>query len=180
MEEIVRKEVITILEKARSAIKEYDSATLYALSDELVASASIFQDEVSIAVAVAVYALAKVVQNAVGRGMSLSGFDALLGKAIDAASVGKDARFEHALEDFLRKLRFADNKLNVYIQSIFDKAKLKKGANITESGPSIARAARLLGISPWHLTRYIGLTRIDMPEGVGVLKRIEFARTIFR
>ena len=74
-----------------------------------------------------------------------------------------------------------DEKLELYIEEVIEKSKIKKGSIIYEHGISVGKVAELLGLSTWELMNYIGKTTIADAgrERINVERRLAFARELF-
>jgi hypothetical protein len=180
MNEMVRRDILDILKKALQCVRSKDTLRLSELSDSIVHNSSIFQFEDSVSVAVIIYALSKIIQRSKGRVDAR--VTALLRRCLDSLSAGNLRGFRKNLKKVLREISRVDSKLRLYIGEVVRQAEIKKGSRLYEHGISLARAARVLGISQWELVSYVGKTSIpDVPfRGIGVRARLDFARSLFR
>jgi len=76
-----------------------------------------------------------------------------------------------------------DSKLSVYVEEVFDKAKINKGSRLHEHGLSLGRTAKILGVSEWELMDYVGKTgiadvKLNLTKNIG--ERLKFARSLFK
>jgi len=186
MEYVIKKDIISILRKALHLLKKDEIAALDELSNHTIHNASIFQDEDSILLAVVVYSLAKIVH----RSESNPEFWKKICKKIEADL--EEARFfleedneesyKRVVTNMLKNIGEVDDKLKLYVEDVFKKAKIVKGSKLYEHGVSIERSAELLGISQWELMSYIGKTRIvDKYEErvISVDSRVNYTKKIF-
>jgi len=186
MEYVIKKDIISILRKALSLLKQEDAVALDELSNHSIHDASIFQDENSISIAIVIYSLAKIVH----RSKSNPEYWEEVCKKIESDL--EEARFflekdqedtyKEKIKDLLKSIGKVDDKLKLYIEDVFYKAKIVKGGKLYEHGVSMGRAAELLGISQWELMSYVGKTKIIdryKEDVVPVNLRIGYAKKIF-
>jgi len=72
--------------------------------------------------------------------------------------------------------------LKIYIKDVFRKAQINKASRIYEHGISMEKTAKILGISVWELSEYVGKTRIDdinLGITTPIRKRIKLAEEVF-
>jgi hypothetical protein len=180
MQDIVRKDILDVLEQAIMSLQANDHLALTELSNHVIHDASIFQDDDSVSFAVLVYALSKIGQRCSAETVSCAHVHPLLSRARDALAAGNDEEYRAAIRQMFKEISALDEKLKLYITEVMEKAKVKKASKMHEHGISLARTAELLGISQWELQDYIGKTRIpDVELGVPVRERLERARKWF-
>lgn len=176
--EDLRKDLLELISKAIDAIEHNQGTEVRELSDHIIHSASIFQDELSVSIAVVIYALSKVLDR-----FGETCPDCL--NHLKKIHYFLEKRNIKPLFKELRKLRESiarrDKKINLYTQHILNEAQIKKGSRIYEHGISLAQTAHTLGISQWELMQYIGKTTMyeQQPETLTVKKRIETTRKVF-
>lgn len=177
MDEIVRVDILKVLDASSKMIERLDIIGLKDLSNHTIHNASIFQDQDSVTIAVIMYTLAKIFERE---------------KAIDKGVVpiinnAKNALFDNKFEEYrldLTKLydiiKDKDAKHKLYVQEVIEQAGVKKSSKIYEHGVSMAQAASILGVSQWELMEYIGKTNIpETFERINLKQRISNARKIF-
>jgi len=180
MNQIVKKDILAVLENVLSALKEKDYSALGELSNHVIHDASIFQDDDSVSFAILIYALSKTLQRCVECGVQFTKFESLLAEAHESLKNDSDEIYKSKIQALFSVIQSADDKLKLYIEEVIHKAKIKKGSKMHEHGISVARTAEILGISQWELMTYIGKTW--GPEFVSdddVKKRIVVARKLF-
>jgi hypothetical protein len=181
MEQTVKKDILTVLAGAIDALKQQNYQDLSALSNQVIHNAAIYQDEDSLAVAVLIYALGKVVQRFCEQGKVCPNLAPQLETMDGLLAQDKVQEFRDALKSIIADIAKLDEKLHLYIEEVLEKARLKKGSKLHEHGLSIARAAEMLGISQWELMSYVGQTSIpdvhNMKEDAR--KRLKQARSLF-
>ena len=179
----VKKDILSILESAIEILEsaeEKDILELSDLSDQIVNNASIFQDEDSVSIALLIYSLYKIFARGKDKEEIYSKTTPILKQARVALKKDEVSVFRKKVKNIFKIMMDVDSEVSVYLEELLDKAKLKKGAKIYESGISVARVAEILGVSLWDLTSYVGKT--TFPEHktlVNIEDRIDFARQIF-
>ena len=185
--EVERKNILEILILTRKAIKTDDVLLLKELSNRTVHSSSIYKDPDAIAIAVTIYALAKIIERkryTIYPGWSR--FFAQVSKSIDRAIESVKKRNTKAFRNCMFDIRKAANSLTghlkIYIQEIFRKARISKASRIYEHGISRAETCKLLGITQWELSEYIGRTGIgdvNLSVTMPIKQRIKMALGLF-
>jgi hypothetical protein len=182
MEESVKKDIAAILDSVIEVLaseEEKDLLELSELSNHIIHSASIFQDEDSISIALLVYSIYKVLSRGTEKEVVYSKIKNILRQARSALQQDKLGVFRKKIKNIFDIILAIDKKVSIYFEELLDKAKLKKGSKIYEHGISVARVAELLGISQWELMGYVGRTEIPEYGTKGVEERLAFARTLF-
>jgi len=182
-----RRNIIDILKKAKQAIAKGDVLTLKNLSSRTVHSASIYKDPDSIAIAVVIYALSKILEREKYR--SYKEWPALfrvieesIEKSIRALENKKIKEFREALSQIRKAVSSLSGHLRTYILEVFRKAQVNKASRIYEHGISASETAKLLGITRFELAEYVGRTGIaDVALSITtpIKERIKFARKLF-
>ena len=82
----------------------------------------------------------------------------------------------------LREIEFHDEKLQLYLQEVINKAQIKKGCTMCEVGVSTAQASQVMGVSQWDIMGYLGKTSITDQHAAShnVKIRLQFARRLFQ
>lgn len=181
MQDVIRKDILTVLEQALAALQAQDYHALGELSNHIIHDASIFQDDDSVSVAVLIYALSKVTQRCCEQQVSCAHFPPIILQARDLLVQGKEEEYRAVIRRLLDEIRKMDEKLKLYITEVMEKARIKKASKLHEHGISLARTAELLGVSQWELQDYIGKTTIaDVSMGISASHRLHKAREWFR
>ncbi len=164
---IERGHVINLLEQTKNSVREEDTVKLKELSNQTIHSASTDQDPDSIAIAVILYSLSKIIERKKYyiKQAGWSSFFKKYTKAIDKAILDLKKSDEKAFHKDISSIRQAINdlsgKLKIYIKDVFNKAKINKASKIYEHGISMEKTANLLGINLWELANYAGQTEIS-------------------
>jgi hypothetical protein len=182
-----RQNILDILRKTRKAIKTEDSILLKELSSRTVHSISIYQDADSIAVAVMVYALSKIIERKKYESYKeWPAFFKRISQDIENAIATLEQKNLKGFRDRLKNIQEAINALSghlkFYIQDVFRKAQINKASRIYEHGISAAETASLLGITQFELAEYVGRTGIadvDLSITKPIKERLQFTRSLF-
>ena len=157
--------VVKVLEQAKAAIKKGDSAKIKDLSNQTIHSASIYQDADNIALAVVLYALSKLIERK--RTAEHDGWCDLEKnylQAIDRALFALKKKDIEVYRDQIANIREAikscSGDLKTYVEDVFRKASINKASRLYEHGLSLAKTAKILGITLWDLNHYVGETKI--------------------
>lgn len=155
-EEVHRTE---ILAAARKALIDDDAPRLRDLSNQTIHSASYIQDSGSIALAVLVYTLSKLIERNDHRKIKnwpvfVKKLDSWLALAAQAVKKGNQGTYESYLMQARKSLTTVSVSVKPYVQEVLRKASINKASRIYEHGISLGKTAQLLGISPWELTEY--------------------------
>ena len=158
--------VVRVLKQARDAIKNKDFVKLAYLSNETIHSAAVSQGSTNIIVAVLIYALSKVFQRE--SYMKMDGWNEFynnLVKNLDLMIKAGDAENNEDVVLYAGEIRHVLNTfsgdLGMYVKDVFRKAEINKAFKLYEHGLSVEQTAKLLGVSLWDLSSYIGQSRIS-------------------
>lgn len=162
--------VINVLKEAKKAAQIGDIVALKRLSDQTIHMTAIHQDTDNVLVAIVVYSLAKLLERR--HSYSDKDFEKYLNyylKTIDYSvnCIGKDKceLFRNRVKEIMQ-VKELESNLKRSVQDVFQKARINKASKIYEHGISMGATAKLLGISVWELSSYIGQSTIaDMKEG---------------
>ncbi len=183
----VEKEIIDILKIAVEAIKNDDVKTLRDLSNRIINSSSIYQDEDTIIIAVITYSLSKIYERSDYR--KYSGWHLFyettansLRESLFSLENNDISGFEKSLKGIISIIDRLDKKLKDYIKDVIKNSQIGRGSRLHEHGLSLGRTAELLGISKWELLEYVGNTGIaEIKEGFTLSedKRLKVIRGLF-
>lgn len=177
MNEVVKKDILSILEQSRIILQRKDSFLLRELSNHTIHNASIFQDEDSISIAVIIYSLSKLIERGkLDTRKALS----LINSAHKYLKSDDFINYKDTIKYLFKFISNIDSKLKLYIEEVIKQAQIKKGSKLYDHGISIGQAADLLGISQWELMNYVGKTSIvDSFPSPDVKKRLSIAKELF-
>lgn len=178
-----KENVIGILEKTKSAVEKEDTILLKELSNRTIHTASIYGDPDNIAVAVAVYALSKIIERKKYKeykdwSLFFRNYIKCLNKALTALKEDNLEAFRVEIEHINKEISHLGGNLKRHIQQVFRKARINKASRIYEHGISMGQTAKLLGITMWELAEYSGETGIpdvNLSITLDVKKRIKNA-----
>lgn len=182
-----RQNVLDILRKTRIALKTEDVMTLREASSRTIHSASIYKDTDSVAVAVIVYALSKIIER-----KKYTTYDGWLpfykkvlfgiNKGIEDLETKNFNQFRKDVMEIRSSINTISGNLKIYIQDVFREAEISRASRLYEHGISSAETAQLLGITQFELAEYIGKTGIadvDLGVTMPIKNRLNFARSLF-
>lgn len=182
-----KEHLISVIENAVKALKTNNYVELQNLSDQTVHSASIYQDTDSISIAVVIYSLSKIVSRR--STMKVKNWNSFTSKVCAALSLAADAvkknRFDTLGNHMEKSIKIMSSFSNLkpYVHEVLRKASINKASKIYEHGISLAQTAKLMGITRWELSEYIGQKSIhDNPYNTTISpkKRAEMAMEFFR
>ncbi|MCX8147151.1 MAG: hypothetical protein N3D84_01650 [Candidatus Woesearchaeota archaeon] len=181
MIDIIKRDIIEVLREVIVLLKEEEYGEVKELSNHVIHNAAIFQDQDSLSVAVAVYAISKIIER------SLLKSDDIRSKVIDILQEAVEYLEEDDVENYRKTIKKlfkviseTDERMRMFIQDVLVQAEIKKGSKIYEHGISMARAAEILGITQWELMDFIGKTKVSEQEiPFNIEERLKFARSLF-
>lgn len=181
MPKAVKKEAIRVLKKAQRLINKQDSNRLKMLSEETIKSASIFQDPDSISLAVAIYAISKLLERWGYESEYAEEIRNSLGSAQFSLEEDDLLDYREKFKKVIEFIKTVDKQFRFYIEKVIDKSEIKKGSRLYEQGLSAGRSAELLGIGQWELMTYVGKLPVgdDIRQTTNVKARLEFTRKLF-
>ena len=178
--------VVNILEEAKQAAERGDIIRLKQLSDQTIHSTAIYQDSDNILVAIIVYSLSKLLERR--QNYSPKDFEKYFKYYLDTIDYSRNCinqnncpLFRDRIKEML-SYRGLSSDLKKSVGEVFEKAKINKASKIYEHGISMGATAKLLGISLWDLTSYVGQGTInDMKEGetLNIRARVKKALDFF-
>jgi hypothetical protein len=166
-----------LLSRVQDALLSKHFHLLRDLSDQTIHTASVIQDELSVDLAVCLYALYKVVDKQPSYATVFNTYISDI-----RSSLKKPSLAISYIKKTVTKLSHIDKQIDEYVQEVIHKAKIKKGTHIYYHGISLGRTAYILGLSPWELYNYIGKTTIsdDLSDDVSTCKkRLVYTRNLF-
>jgi len=178
LQEEVRKDLLSLIIRAIRAIKQRDAVSLRTLSNRIIHSASIFQDELTISTAVIMYALSKILDR---YGSIEKRITTHLKKIQMLLQQEKTKQVFKELLMLREEINTRDKRISSYVQHVINEARIKKGSRIYEHGISLAQTAKVLGVSQWEMMQYIGKTYIHegFREEISVRQRLADVRKMF-
>ena len=167
MPEIKESEnLLDILRKTRIALNTRDAVLLKELSNRTVHTASIYQDTDSVAVAVIVYSLSKIIERSdysfyKGWSIFMKIVNRSLQESVEALEEEDTKGFRSSLVNIRKAVDKISGNLKSSIQDVFYNAMINKASRLYEHGISIEQTANILGVSLFELSEYAGRTGIS-------------------
>jgi len=178
-----RENLLKIFQETKEAIKREDVLKLKELGNQTIHTASIVQDPDSIAVAIIVYSLSKIIERNYHKNSKWSDEIILIVENIIQDLQEDDTKlFRNDLQKIRHSINQFSKKLKVYIKEVFRKASINKASRIYEHGISMEKTAELLGISMYELADYAGQTGISdvlLGKTLDTKDRIKLAMDMF-
>ncbi len=177
----VKKDLLKVLKKAQRDINNGNTKRLKHLSDLTIHNTSVFQDPDSLALAVVIYAISKLIDRWGSDSEHAEQVRNLLGSAHFSLEKNNVDEYREKMKHVAEFTASVDKEFRLYIQKVMENANIKKGSRIYEYGISAAQSAELLGIGQWELMNYVGKTRIhdDEISMTDAGKRLVLARSLF-
>ncbi len=186
---VAKTDIIELLKKVKEALLQENFRKIENLSDHIIHSATILQDEYTTTLSVTVYALGKILSKPklIQNRKKWNDFKTNVLKIINELIALVE---EEDWENYLVKIRqlsetieTLDEDYSNYVGLLLRSAKIKKGSKMVEHGISKGKVAELLGISLWELSTYAGSRSKRFPispKRKSVSKRLSFLRKILR
>jgi len=175
--------VLRILEDTKKAIQKRDAIKLKELSDQTLHAASTSQDAESIAVAVIVYSLSKIIERKCpGEDIFCRKVTVGLEDSITSLKKNDEDRFRKSMSSLRVIIGKLAKNVKQNIQDVFRKASINKASKLYEHGISMEKTAGLLGVTMFELANYAGQKEVtEMPLGktLGARARIKLAEDMF-
>jgi len=188
MNDKLKRDILDVLKESLDAIESNNIIKLKDLSNRLIHSSSIMQEDDSILVTVLIYSLSKALERP--NYTQFKDWNIFvetcvnnLKKAYYALMKDEFDVYTKSIKEVLNVIDKLESKLKTYIGDVFHNAFIAKGSRLYEHGISVGRTAELLGINQFELMDYIGKTGIaDIKEGVtlSASKRLNIARGLFK
>jgi len=176
---IEKDNVLTILKESKKAILRKDFDNLKFLSNRTMHSASVFQDDDSLSLAVMIYSLSKIF---IRRDFNSQKVVSIIEKMISSLESDDISGFRKKVASMFKLISYLDKKFEIYVEDVISQAKVKKGIKIYDHGISLGQVASILDISLWDLLNYAGNTKneYDNLTGKTALERIKITEGLFK
>lgn len=180
--------IIDVIKTAKESLTEKDVAKLRELSNQTIHQASTHQDVGCITLAVLIYTLSKLIERKDYEKIKnwnkfVMRFNSFMDLAVMAIHEKKEDKYNNYLEMARKSLTVISVNLKKYIQEVLRKAAINKASKIYEHGLSMETTAKMLGVTLWELSEYMGQRHVaDNPynESFSVKKRAEMALEFFK
>ena len=177
-----------MLKEVKKALHDGDAIKLKSLSNKTIHAASVEQEKFSIALAVIVYSLSKIIERTDYQ--KYPAWKAFLKQSLinlEKASrfLEKDniTKFKESIMQIEKLIDNLTGNFKIHVQQVFEKARINKASRIYEHGISMEKTAELLGITIFELAEYAGKTGIsdiDLSITLPIEKRIKYITDIFK
>ena len=176
---IEKDNVLTILKESKKTILRKDFDNLKFLSNRTMHSASVFQDDDSLSLAVMIYSLSKIFTR---RDFNPQRVVSIIEKMISSIESGDISGFRKKVASMFKLISYLDKKFEIYVEDVISQSKVKKGIKIYDHGISLGQVASILDISLWDLLSYAGNTKneYDNLTGKTAIERIKITQEIFK
>ncbi|MEK6800398.1 MAG: hypothetical protein AABY05_00540 [Nanoarchaeota archaeon] len=176
-----------VLEEMKVALIEKNSTKLRDLSDNTIHMSCSHQDAESITIVILAYVLSKIVEREDYSRFKnwenfVEKFNYLLNLASKSIKLRNEKTFREGIEKAIETLKNISKDETSYIQDLIKKACINKASKIYEHGISLQQTAKLLGISQWELSDYVGQKSIEVvkeTKKVDTKKRAKIALEFF-
>jgi len=175
-----------VLQKTIKALKEKDALVLKDLSNQTIHSSCTFQDSGTITSAVLIYTLSKLIERSDYKKIpSWDKFEkkisSFLKLAISALKQNNHDAYERHMIKARQTLESVSRNLKPYIEEVLRKASINKASKIHEHGISSEKTARMLGLTQWEISEYLGSKPVQerLTEKLTIQKRIALAQSFF-
>lgn len=180
--------LIDILSRTIKALEKEDTAELKNLSDQTIHSASVYQHTDYILVAVIVYSLSKILERKnvlriAQWSIFIKNINSFLTLCISSLQQKKHAQFLKLLNKTKQRLEQESGDMRPLIKEVLRKASINKASKIYEHGISLAKTTKLLGISQWELSEYVGSKETPqnyLNKTIDVKSRVKMAMEFFK
>ena len=162
-----RAHVIKLLKEVKKALSKEDAFELKRLSNYTIHSASTYQDDRSILLAVLVYSLSKILERK--ENLKIKDWKEIvrkinfeLDKIIECLKKKEEEKkCIYHLKEARQIMTKASPRIKEHIKEVLRKAAINKASRVYEHGISMERTADLLGVTIWELSEYIGQTPVS-------------------
>ena len=185
MEEVAH--VIDVLTRARYALEQEDTKKLRELSDRTIHSASVYQHTDYILVATIIYALSKIVERKDRINIkNWNPFVRDISNLLELATISLQRNKQKQFIKFLSKIKYrienVSKDLKPFIEELLRKASINKASKIYEHGISLSKTTKLLGVTPWEMSEYVGEKEnphIKLNKTIDAKQRAQMAMEFF-
>lgn len=182
MDEHIKKVSVSTLGRVMQILnvkEDKDILEIKELSNSTIHNASVFQDDVSVSIAVVIYALSKIMERNPDE-LDYAKILKMLASLRDSLERGSDKEFSAAMGRLISEISKRDARLKMYTQEVITESQVKKGCKLCEIGLSTAKASEVMGVSQWDMMKYLGNTNLnEHSAGVDIKSRMKFARSLF-
>ena len=183
-----RENILGILKNVSRSIEKKNYFEIKRLSNKLVNHISAHHNPDLISVAIIIYALSKMIEREKFKEeKNWAGFyNSYLKNIRDMViALEKDDinRFRDEVEANRKLIQGLTGKLKTYIHDVFRRARINKASKLYEQGISMESTAKILGVSLWDLSGYIGDRRVgtgNLAVTMPIRERVRLVEEIFK
>jgi hypothetical protein len=187
MNNIIKKDILSVLRNSLKAIRNNDLIELRNQSDRTIHNSSTFQDKYSITTAVVIYSMYKILEKNKFRVYpGWKSFDKFLilelKKSILFVNDDNFTKYLDSLKKITRSMTKLDKNVGLFVDHVIHVTKIKKATRIHEHGISTSRVSDLLGIPTWEVMSYLGHTKsfdTSLNKSKSTIDRLNLAKRIF-
>jgi len=180
--------IIGILTRAKYALEQGDTGQLRDLSDRTIHSASVYQHTDYILLATVIYTLSKLLERREKIKIKnwnefIRGVGNLLSLAVSSIQRNKYKQFIRVLIKTKNYIENSSSEIKPYVSELLRKASINKASKVYEHGISLSKTTKLLGVTPWELSEYIGgkeSSELKLNKTLEVKDRISLAMEFFK
>lgn len=180
--------LITILDSTKRAVKNNNILQLKELSNQTIHSSCILQHRGFILIAVLLYTLSKIIERRAGYDIEnwnkfIKKFNTNLDYVIVALRKDNFQLYERELERTRKTIESISKEFKENIKEVLRQAQINKASRMYEHGISLEQTSKLLGITQWELSEYVGKTGIpDVKHAItlNVKTRAQMAMEFFK
>jgi hypothetical protein len=169
----------TLIDRSLEAVKKRDAMALRTISADANSEAATEGHRELILIALVDYALSKILSKIHYQQVDETFYAKIIKNFKDAKAGSKKETLKNleAIEDFVIRL---DESEGNFQDTVMDKARVKKAANLYEKGLSLRRASELTGADSAQVLEYVGGSKIHEFSGKGHnAVRLKTARELF-
>src|SRR3989344_1420980 len=175
-----------VLEQLKKNLLNKEAPALKDLSNKTIHDSCIFQDSASITIATLIYALSKLIEREDYSKIKnwdsfVKKFNGIIDLTIKAINEQDQELYEKYTIQARQALESTSINLKPYIQDVLKKSAINKGSRIHEHGISLGQTSKILGISQWELTEYIGQrsSEVKQDSTINTKTRVKMALEFF-
>ncbi len=188
MQDQVKKDINQVLQDAIKSIKSESYTDLHSISDHLVHSMTVYQEQTTLDCSIVIYSLSKIfekekyVHHEFMPDFKYRVIDSL--KLASQSILKQDMQsYRQAMNQLKNIIKKFDQKMHLFEKPILEFARIQKASKLIEHGLSAGRVAEYVGIPEWELTRYVGHTaapEISPAEPTSNKSRVELVKRLFK
>ncbi len=159
---VAKDDILNLLKRVKEALLQENFRKIENLSDHIIHSATILQDDYTTTLSITIYALGKILSKhkLIENKKKWIAFKTQALEMIDkliALTINEEwEEYLVKIKEFSEIIEELDKNYSNYINNLLESAKIKKGSKMVEHGISKGKISELLGITLWELSTYTG------------------------